>query len=503
MKILDRLKILFNRGIEEYFRTSRVSYVPIVKGGMWVDHETALCLSAVFAAVRYVSESVASLPWELRQKRNDGGSDHALTNNVYRLLHNRPNPQMSSFEWRMLMTSWANLWGNGYAEIERDSMRRPFALWPISPDRVTPKIDANNNLYYEIMQSRGENTYLWPEDMFHIKGLGSDGVQGHSVVSLASRSIGAGLAADEFQASFYENSAVTSGTLTHPKSLGDKAYERLRDEVRKKKQGPKNAWKPWILEEGMKWESMTMPMKDAQFLESRKFTVTEIARWFRVPPHKIGDLEKATFSNIEHLSIEVVQDCIIPWAIRFEQEADYKLIGHRAQGTFYSKINVNGLLRGDSSARSTYYREMRNMGALNADEIRALEDMNPIPGGDGKKYVMQGQYTTLEKIGEEPEPPPQIPATNEPDLDEENEENVTSIQEAFKPIFRNAIDRINNRKQTILKDANEEWSDKSEKNHQFYIRNLLDPIINGYFNSLGLEPNMKDGFIMNFIGDIK
>lgn len=482
MNLFARLKLLFSRDIDEFFKKSRRTYVPVVKGGMWVDHETALCVAAVFAAVRYVSESVASLPWELRQRKRGGGSEQALTHPTYKLIHTRPNPEMSSFDWRVLMIAWANLWGNAYSEIERDAMGRVVALWPISPDRVEIKRNEGR-LYYLVRQLNSETIGIDPWNMFHIRGMGGDGMQGYSVVALAARSIGTGLAADEFSASFYENSAITSGALKHPKELGEKGYTRLKEDFQKKHAGPAKAWTPMILEEGMEWQSMTMPLKDAQFLESRKFTVTEIARWFRVPPHKIGDLERATFSNIEEQNIDVVQDTLIPWAKRLELEADYKLVSPKSHGQFFSKVNVNGLLRGDSQARSTYYQQMRNLGVMNANEIRNLEDMNPI-GPDGNKYVMQGQYTTLEKIGKEPEPPP-------PQLlpqPEEDEEEEKSPKAAWKPVFLDALTRIKNRRDRRVEDARkgmddekfDEWVEKSWNEHAQYIISTLRPIVIGY-----------------------
>ena len=490
MNIFQRLRLFFARDIDKYFKSSRRLYVPMVKGGMWVDHETALSLAAVFGAVRYVSESLASLPWELRQRKRGGGSDPAPSHIVYRLLHRRPNSYMSAFDWKVLMVARANLWGNGYAEIEHDSMNRPIALWPIASDRVTPKINDDVGLYYEVTQRNTEKKIFYPEDIFHLRGLG-DEKEGYSVVALAARSIGAGLAADEFAASFYENSAVTSGVLRHPKALGDKAYDRLKEEIKDKKQGPRNAWHPWILEEGMEWETMTMPLKDAQFLESRKFTVNEIARWFRVPPHKIADLDRATFSNIEHQSIEVVQDTIIPWAMRLEQEADYKLIGARNRSVFYSKMNVKGLLRGDSKARAEFYRIMRNIGTMNGDEIRDLEDMNPIPGGAGKKYVMQGQYTTLDKIGEEQEIAPQLDVPKEEEEGEEEKEKETKA--AWRMVFHNALERIYDRKTKRLEDARknidqgkwEAWLEKFKQDHAQYSVKALRTIYFSYAKAIG------------------
>lgn len=497
MKLWTRIKRILSGDIDKYFRESTVQYVPVVQGGMWVDHDTALSLSAVFAAVRYIAETVASLPWELRQRKQGGGSDLAIGNNVHRLIHTRPNPHIGSFDWRVLMVSWANLWGNAYAEIERDTMNRPTALWPIAPHRVTPKRDSGIGTYYEVRQT-GEPIIFPADKIFHIRGLGTDDLKGQSVVALAARSIGAGLAADQFQSSFYENGTVLSGVLEHPESLSDDAYDRLKKAWDEKHKGPNKAWRPAILEEGMKWQTINMPLKDAQFIESRKFTVNEIARWFRVPPHKIGDLDRATFSNIEHQSIEVVQDTIIPWAIRLEQEADYKLIGARAKNLFFNKINVNGLMRGDSQTRAEFYQKLRNMGAINTNEIRALEDMNPI-GKDGDKYVMQGQYTTLEKIGEEPEIPPQLkPSFEEPEKEEEEENE--EIKQAWKPVFYDALKRCYLRQKRRLDDNKkaiqepnkfDAWMTDFIKEHGQYQIMIMRPVITGFAQAVGMK-NFSD-----------
>jgi len=487
MNIFQRLRLFFARDIDKYFKTSRRLYVPMVKGGMWVDHETALSLATVFAAVRYISQSVASLPWELRQRRRDGGSDPAFSHIVYRLLHNRPNPYMSAFDWKVLMLARANLWGRAYAEIEHDIMNRPLALWPIAPDRVETKMDQDIGLYYEVTQKNSEKTIIYPENMFHLRGLG-DEKDGYSIIALAARSIGAGLAADEFSASFYENSAVSSGVLKHAKSLGDKAYDRLKKDFQEKHTGPRQAWRPLILEEGMEWETMTMPLKDAQFLESRKFNVLEIARWFGVKPHKVADLDRATFSNIEEQNIDDVQDTLIPWALRLEQEADYKLIGARNRSVFYSKINVKGLLRGDSKARAQFYKDLRNLGAINVNEIRAFEDMNPI-GPDGDKYVMQGQYTTLEKIGKDPEPNPfQI------EVPEEGEDEGET-KAAWQHVFYDALERVYDRSQkrlehahkNIAKDKLDAWLEKARQDHAQYLVKALRPVFIGYAKAIEIE----------------
>jgi HK97 family phage portal protein len=379
------------------------------RAGMFVSPETAMEIAAVFSCVRYIAEKIGILPWGVYLKDSKGARQEHRTSPLWQLLHTRPNPETGAMAFKETLTGWALTWGNGYAEIERDMANRPVALWPLPPDRVRPMRATDGALIYEVSNGAAkERTYLAAENMFHLHGLGYDGITGYSVISLAARSIGTALASDTFSNSFFANNTVLGGVLEHPEKLSPEAYERIKESWEARHKGPSEAYKPAILEEGMKWHTIGMPLKDAEFLESRKFTVTEICRWFGVPPHKVADLERATYSNIEHQSIEVVTDAIMPWAVRLEQEADYKLIGARNQGTVFTKLNLKGLLRGDSKTRAEFYQAMRQMGVFSVNDIRELEDMNPI-GPAGDKRVMQSQYTTLEKIGEEPAPPAPAP----------------------------------------------------------------------------------------------
>ena len=404
------LKKLLNRSTAPDVGQSRYLIpVPHRKGGVYVDNDTALTFSAVFACQRYLANSVAQLPWKVYKHRQPKGSDPAPLHPANFLLATRPNPEMRAFDFKRTMIHWAASWGNAYAEIEFDGSNRPVALWPVHPQRVMVDREESGELVYEIQNSQGVKTILPLSRMFHLAGMGADGISGYSVVTLAAASIGAGLAADEVNASFVQNGAVLSGGLKHPAQLSAEAYDRLKTSLSESHGGPYNAWKPMIFEEGMEWQSYGMPLKDAEFLMGRKFSVTEICRWFGVPPHKVADLERATYSNIEQQSIEVVTDSLMPWILPLEQEADAKLISTRNRSLFYTKMTVNALLRGDSIARGEYYNKMRNMGAISADEIRELEEMNPIgssKGGD--KYIVQGQYVPLEDVGKEPEvlPPP-------------------------------------------------------------------------------------------------
>ena len=370
---------------------------PMRQAGVQVTHDSAMTLPAVFACVRLISEDIAKLPWQAYRK-NGEMRERADNSRVEYLLNSRPNPEMTAFSFRELLVSWALTWGNGYAEIERDSGMRPIALWPLAPDRVEAKRD-DQGIYYEVTNDRGQKSLVNQSNMFHLHGLGYDGITGYSVIGYAARTVGLGIATDEFGASFFGNNTILGGYIKHPGALSDTAYGRLKEGIGQRK-GVKNAFGAEVLEEGMDWVQSGIPPEDAQFIETRKFTVNEIARWFRVPPHKISDLERATFSNIEEQEISYVNDTLMSWIVRLEQEAQSKLIGSRSIAD-YTKINIKGLLRGNAESRANYYREMRNMGVYSVNDIRALEDENPI-GPEGDKRVVQMNMTTLERIGEEP-----------------------------------------------------------------------------------------------------
>ena len=401
----------------------RLIYVPSRQAGMTVTHDTAYQLSAVFSCVRVIAETVGQLPWRVYRALPNGGRDVIADSPISAILQRRPNPEMTAFTFRETMLAWALTWGNGYAEIVRDAAGRVAELWPIAPDRVNPTRDRETReLFYEISNPQGPKTLVPAADMFHIHGLGFDGIEGYSVISMAARSIGLGLAADQFGASFFGNNTVVGGILKHPATLSDAAQSRIKEDWASRRQGPMESHRPMILEEGMSWEQLGIPPEDSQFLETRKFQVQDICRWFRVPPHKVADLERATFSNIEHQSIEFVTDTILPWCLRLEQEADRKLFGRRAPSSIYTKLSANALLRGDAKSRSEFYRTMWNLGVFSINEIRELEDMNPI-GSDGDQRFVQLNMQTLEKAvaDEEPEPvvPISIPETEEEPQPEE------------------------------------------------------------------------------------
>ncbi|MCK9504709.1 MAG: phage portal protein [Porticoccaceae bacterium] len=423
-----------------------------------MDHDNALTYSAVFRAISYISAQIAVLPFDVyRQSAN--GSRQRVNNELRYLLHTRPNSEMSAFAFRETLMAWALSWGNGYAEIETGIGGEPVALWPISPDRVEVMRAPDGAIVYRI-SGKGDTVYIPAERMFHLHGLGFDGLVGYSVISMAARSIGIGMAAEEFGAAFFGNGSTLGGVLTMPGTLSDQAYERLKKDWEGRHVGPKSAHKPAILEEGMEWKSIGIPPGDAQFLETRKFQISDVARWYGLPPHKLADLDRATFSNIEHQSIEVVVDTLTPWAIRWEQEANYKLFGRR-QGQYYSKLALNALMRGDSKSRAEFYREMANLGAFSVNEIRAFEDLDPI-GAIGDKRLVQLNLTTLDKVGEESS----LPASADP-------QNTSAIN-SHRIVIVDAIDRIARREQASY-DGHKKYN--ADYHRKYIERDLKAPVL--------------------------
>lgn len=377
--------------------TSRIPFHGRTRAGIYVDADRALTHDVVWACVRYLTQSVGKLPWRVMRPLGEGG-ERQPRHPVDRLLHRRPNPEWSSFAFRETLLGWAVLRGNGYAEIERDALRRPVALWPLHPDRVDPMRNTAGRLFYRVDNEGAAQTDIDATDMFHVRGFGDD-VVGLNVVQYAAQSIGWAQATQMFGSTFFGEGMNPSGIVQTKKALSPEAKEILRADMEELYKGPRRANRTAILDAEMEWKQVSSDPEKAQFVTTMQHQVEMIARWFGVPPHKVMHLLRSTNNNIEHQSIEVVVDSISPWCKRFEDEADAKLFGMNPAG-LYTKINMNALMRGDSAARATYYQQMRNAGVLSVDEIRALEDMNPLgPEKGGDKHVMQGQYTTLDQVG--------------------------------------------------------------------------------------------------------
>jgi len=353
--------------------------------GVAVSSENAMNFSAVFCAVNIIAGSIASLPLQLYRRVGDGGKEPYRDHPLYDLLHNQPNPEMTSYVFREILQQHILLTGNAYAEIVPDRVGRPAELWPVNP-AVTKMLRDANTIYYEIDEGGGKKRIVPADRMFHMPGLSFDGRVGYSVLAKARETFGLGLAMEEFQARFYGQGTNVGSVLEHPGKLSPEAHQRLVADVEEQRAGLTHAHKSMILEEGMKFVKTGMPLEDAQFLESKVFQISEIARWFNLPPHKLKKLSRATFSNIEQQQIEFLQDSIRPWAVRWEQHIAWKLLRPDERRTLFAEFNLDGLQRGDTKSRMEAYAAMRNVGAINADEIRAKENLNPIGDLAGQMY---------------------------------------------------------------------------------------------------------------------
>lgn len=423
----------------------RVPYNPRTVAGVTINSENALTVATVWACCRYISQTLAQCPWQVFRTTQTGRVP-VPTHLVDYLLHYRPNPEWSPFQFKETMVHWATRWGNAYAEIERDAIGRPAALWPIYPDRVVLMRDmVTQRLFYRVDNALGGPVDIDSADMFHLRGFG-DGPFGVNVAEYAAESLGLAKAMQLFGASFFGNGMNVSGVIETKKSLTPDGKQKLEADIAIAHKGPRKGKKPLILDADMSWQQTSTDPNDGQFIETNQYMVAEICRWFGVPPHKVQHLLNATFSNIEQQSIEVVVDCLTPWAVRLEEEANFKLFGANRQG-FYTKINMRALLRGDFKSQQEGLQIMRNGAAISADEWRAQVDMDPLPpGAGGDKYVIQSQYTTLEKIGEVPAAPADTSDTderdnpddpkdpNEPDAANENDEPPDDVKNQLEQL---------------------------------------------------------------------
>ena len=389
-------------------------YIGRKQAGVMVDEDRALTHSAVWASVRLISETVAALPWRAH-RRLERGNELMDGSDLDYILHVQANPEQSAFSFRETALAHALLWGNGYGEIERNNRGEPWNIWTIPPDKCHPDRTADGRIWYVV----GGQPVIAADNMFHLKGLGFDGLVGYPVVVHAARTIGLGLALDTMAASTFQNGGAP-GVIIQQKegrNLTPEGVANMLKSFEDRFKGPANAGKAMYIDGGMEAKILEQPLAALQFLESRKFQVSEIARWFRVPPHKLADLDRATFSNIEHQALEFVTDTLVPWISRLETEAQIKLVGrNNRMGRVYTKINVAGLLRGDIKSRYDAYGVGRDKGWLSANDIRAMEDMNPVSGGD--EYLVQSQMVPQDMLREinerKPEPAPLTAAEPEP-----------------------------------------------------------------------------------------
>ncbi len=441
--------------------------------GVKVDETKALNIAAVFSAVDILSRALASLPLPVYRRLKGGGKERATDHPLYTILHNLPNSEMTSFELRQALMGHLALWGNAFFEIERDVAGRVVALWPLRPDRMAVMRDEKGLLYVYRIIKTGQEVGLRQKNVMHLRGLSSDGVIGYSPIRLAREAMGLARAAEEFGARFFSQGSRPSGVLEHPGKLTEEAAKRLRKSWEELHSGLSAAHRVAILEEGMKWTQVGIPPEDAQFLETRKFQVTEIARIFHVPPHMLADLERSTFSNIEHQGIEFVVHTMRPWLVCWEQAMYRDLFLPSERDTYFAEFLVDGLLRGDIKSRYEAYAIGREKGWLSADDIRELENMNPLPDGQGKVYLVPLNMVPANSLVSQPTQQPM----QQPGQDQVNARALSMDYEArglraaasrhrlarsFRRLFTNVEERIVKREAAEVMQAAEKHLKKRD-----------------------------------------
>ena len=404
-------------------------YMGGTTSGKTVTERSAMQMTAVYSCVRILAEAVAGLPLHLYRYNADGGKEKAIDHPLYLLLHDEPNPEMSSFVFRETLMTHLLLWGNAYAQIIRNGKNQVVALYPLMPNKMSVDRDENGKLYYtyyrgsdEAIRDRQYAVKLQPSDVLHIPGLGFDGLVGYSPIAMAKNAIGMAIACEEYGAKFFANGAAPGGVLEHPGTIKDPA--RVRESWQHTFGGSGNANKIAVLEEGMKYTPIGISPEQAQFLETRKFQINEIARIFRVPPHMVGDLEKSSFSNIEQQSLEFVKYTLDPWIVRWEQSIMRSLLLQSEKKEYFVKFNLEGLLRGDYQSRMNGYAIARQNGWMSANDTRELENQDRIPAEEGGDlYLINGNMLPMASAGA-------FANTTNNDGKEDSDEEVLEVDES-------------------------------------------------------------------------
>lgn len=441
-----------------------------------VNNQTSLTISSLYACIRNVSEDVGKMPIKLYRK--DGDSRFEVTgNSVARLLQFQSNPEMDAMSFRETLNAHAMGWGNAYAEIQRDLTGTPVALWPLRPDRVKVLRERESHrIFYRVTTADGRVSDIFAKDIFHLHGMGFDGVIGYNIVQLASQTIGGALAMDKFAGSYFANGMHQSGNIKHPQTLSEDAQKRLKKQLDADFNGASQAHQTLILEEGMEFIPNKIDPKASQMIETRRFSVTEFCRWMRIPPHKVADLTKSSFNNIEEQNIDYVQDGITGWCKRWELEIWMKLLSpvQQADGLFFEH-NVEGLLRGNIKGRSEAYKIFWDRGILSINEIRAKENLNPTSGGD--THFVPMNFIPLADAG--------------------NHQQLNSAASAISQrIADREIKELDKRVKHAAADIGKfrAWLDEFYTKHDAFIAQAINPICGdflGHIDLLSLKPFMK------------
>ena len=435
------------------------------KSGANVTEWTALQVSAVYACIRILSETVATVPLHLYH-RLDRGKERAYDHPLYDILHNQANNEMSAFTWREIMQGHLGGWGNAYSEIERNKSGEVVGLWPMLPDRTCPK-RIDGKMYYETtIDGKG---YLLPkEKVLHIPGFGFDGLVGYNPIRMARESIGMALATEEYGGRLFSNDARPGGYLKHPNKLSKTAQDNLIKSWEERHSGLSNKHRLAVLEEGMEFQTVGIPPQESQFLQTRKFQIAEIARWYRMQLHKIGEMEQATFSNIEQQSIEFVVDTMLPWFSRWEAAIKTQLLTPRERKEYFAEFLIEGLLRGETQARFNSYAIARQWGWMSANDVRESENMNPLPDEQGDIYLVPMNMVPASQAGEDPKQKvtperAKLFATMQRNTKGQGAKMRLKLAQSFERIFADAASRVVKREKSNIMDKARKTLERSEQ----------------------------------------
>jgi HK97 family phage portal protein len=416
-------------------------------GGVVVNEDSALNFSAVYCATRVIAETFATLPCFLYKRTRGDDREFADNHPLYSLIRHAPNPTMSGMAFRESRTALQVNWGNAFAEIERGLNDEVVGLWPIHSSRVTP-VPAGQ-LYadgyrYLVRNDNGSRVPLYPSEMLHVPGVcPDDGIWAKGVIQYARESIGGALAVEAHGSSYFGGGAQPKGVLVGL-GLKDKEARKAFREEWKEIHGSPDSSEVAILPVNADYKPVSIPNNDSQFLETRKHNITEIARWYRLPPHMIMDLEHATFSNIEHQGVEFVVYSMLPWVRRWEEQQMLKLLRPKEQKKYYIEYNLSGLMRGDTQARFTAYAQALANGIMTLNEIRRLENLNGI-GEAGDQNFIQLNMTTVQRLVdgsmEESAAKPQAPQMATQVTPADTESSLLQILERMAAVEENAVKR--------------------------------------------------------------
>jgi HK97 family phage portal protein len=414
---LDRLlekRYTFKHPSNDFYDAWTGGEGPTVSGER-VTPEKALGLSAYFAGLRAISDDIGKLPFPLYERLSRGKKrrpDHP----VYGLIHDRPNPETGAMAFWSTLVGHALSLGNGLAEIVRERGGTPVALWQLDPTATRIYRGDDGQIRYEIRYpDRDSRTLLWG-NVFHLHGFGFDGITGYSIAQKARNDIGAALGARNHGAALFGNQARPGGVVSYPPAIGIKDPEGWRKAWNKGFQGAAKAHQTALLDRGGTFTSISVPNKDSQWIESQNFSVEVIARWFRMPPHKLQHLVYGTYANVDHLAIEYVVDALTSWMRFIEQEVWYKLIPPRDRAKLFAEFIPEGLLKGDIATRYAAYATARQWGWFSANDVLEKENANPLPGDQGDIYMIPANMQDASKINEKPPPEPtQVPAPADED----------------------------------------------------------------------------------------